>query len=539
MAEPELKSRGSRESVTKALSEEKMGAAAEETPGDEAPKPPSPSTSMIPSPSTDAGKDAGSDAAAAPGGKIELRRSITLGNGIGMIIGTIIGSGIFITPTGVVKEVGSSGLSLIVWSVCGLISTMGALCYAELGTTITKSGGDYTYILEVYGELAAFLKLWVEMLIIRPSSQYVVSLVFATYLLKPLYPTCSVPNSAAKLIACMCLSELTMVVVVVVMGNIVKAATKVQDLFTASKLLALGVIITFGFIQIGDVPYLTPELAFEGSKMGVDNIVLALYSGLFAFGGWNYLNYVTEEMINPERNLPLSIIISMPIVTVVYVLTNMAYFTTISPREMVETEAVAVSFGEYHLGVMAWIIPVFVGLSCFGAVNGSLFTSARLFYAGAREGQLPAALGLVHTDQFTPVPSLVFSCLLSMMYAISNDIFSVINLFSFFTWLCVGMAIAGMIWLRITKPNLRRPIKMFLVIPVTFVLSCVFMIAVSFWAAPYECLIGCSIILTGIPAYQLGYKWKKPHVVRKMLEIFTTFCQKIFMSVPEEKEALD
>jgi solute carrier family 7 (L-type amino acid transporter), member 8 len=143
----------------------------------------------------------GETAAEADDGAIKLKPKITLMNGITVIVGSIIGSGIFVSPKGVLQEVHSVGLSLVIWLACGLFSMIGAYCYTELGTAIVRSGADYAYMYEAFGPFLAFLRLWVESMIVRPCSTAVVALTFANYVIEPLFPSCPQPESAVRLLA--------------------------------------------------------------------------------------------------------------------------------------------------------------------------------------------------------------------------------------------------------------------------------------------------------------------------------------------------
>ncbi|KZC09425.1 PREDICTED: Y+L amino acid transporter 2 [Dufourea novaeangliae] len=463
-------------------------------------------------------------------GKVQMKKQLGLLEGVAIILGIICGSGIFISPKGVITEVGSIGVSLIIWVLCGLLSMIGALCYAELGTCIPRSGGDYVYIYESFGSLPSFLYLWAANLIVVPTTNAIMALTFAQYVLQPFFPNCAIPDDGVRLIAAVTICLLTF-------ANCydVKETSKMQNVFMFTKVGALLIIIIAGLIWVLVGHTENFENSFENTITKPGKIAVAFYSGIFSYSGWNYLNFMTEELKDPYVNLPRAIYISLPLVTFIYVLANVAYLSVLTPTAMIASHAIAVTFGDQLLGAMAWIIPVMVAVSAFGGLSVHIMTSSRLCFVGARNGHLPSMLGHINVSRLTPTPALIFLCILSLIMLCTSDIFVLITYCSIVESFFIMLSVAGVLWLRYKQPNMKRPIKMPLWIPITFVAICAFLVIVPCYERPYEVGVGTLITLSGIPAFFFGIEWKsKPVWFQKTNSKITYIVQKLFMSATEE-----
>ncbi|XP_057378917.1 Y+L amino acid transporter 2-like [Daphnia carinata] len=462
--------------------------------------------------------------------KIAMERRLGLVDGIAMIVGSIVGSGIFISPKGVLQSTGSAGLSIIVWASCGFISFVGAICYAELGTMINSSGGDYAYLGEAYGPLPAFLYLWAALLIIIPVSNAIIALAFANYILQPIWGACSPSDSAVRLVAAFAVGVLAYI-------NCcnMRWVAKLQTIFMAAKVIALGLVISTGciayFIQGESRGFRKP---FENTTTDPSLIALSFYSGLFSFAGWNCLNFVAEEVREPHKNLPRAIFISMPIITIVYVMTNVAYLIVLTPEEILNSSAVAVTFGDHVYSSFTWVIQVLVAISALGTLHSSIFSSSRIFFVGARNGHLPGAIALISIDNLTPIPSILFMGGLTMIMLVVTDVYVLINYTSFVEATFVAAAVGGLLWLRRKRPDVPRPIKVNLVYPIAFFVVSIFLVCFPVFSSPMEVVTAIGIIVTAIPVFYLCIARKsKPKWISAASNKCTVLCQKIFLAVPE------
>ncbi|XP_061643683.1 cystine/glutamate transporter isoform X1 [Phyllopteryx taeniolatus] len=463
--------------------------------------------------------------------KVELGKKVTLLSGISVIVGTIIGAGIFISPKGILKHSGSVGMSLIVWIACGVLSLFGALSYAELGTCIKKSGGHYTYLLEAFGPHVAFIKLWTDLTAIRPAGMAVICLAFGQYILEPLFMPCDVPPIAIKLAAAIGLTS-----VMYTNSMSVRWTARIQIFFTLCKLVAISTIIVPGVYQFFKGETHNFKKAFQLDNMKVSTLPLAFYSGMYAYAGWFYLNFVTEEIDNPERTVPLAICSSMAIVTTCYVLVNVAYYTVMSVEELLASDAVAVTFSKKLMGNFSLAVPIFVAMSCYGSMNGSLLVLSRTFLVASREGQLPEVYSMIHIRRNTPIAAVLILYPMTMLQLFLGDIYSLLNFMSFLRWLSIGVVVLGLIYLRYTRPDLPRTFKVPIFIPVVFSLTCFFMVFLSLYSDPLNTGIGFAISLTGIPAYYIFVHFhRRPKWLQRALDSINRSLQILLEVVPAEQ----
>uniref|UniRef100_A0A8D3CSQ8 b(0,+)-type amino acid transporter 1 n=1 Tax=Scophthalmus maximus TaxID=52904 RepID=A0A8D3CSQ8_SCOMX len=365
---------------------------------------------------------------------VKMKREIGLIGGVALVSGTMIGSGIFMSPQFVLAYVGSPGASLVIWALSGVVAMFAALSYTELGTIISESGGDFIYILRIYGSCPAFFAAVTFILVVKPFSIAAMAISLAEYATAPFYSGCAPPQLVVK-----CVAAATILIVATVNVLNVRLAVRIQVVFLVAKVLTLTFIVIGGIVALTQgsaviVENLKVENAFTGTQYSLSTLGMAFYQGLWSYAGWYNLNYVTEELKRPEVNLPRAVVIAISLVTGLYLLVNVSYLTVMTPKELMSSSAVAVTWGNKVLGSWGWIMSVAAALSAFGSLNGTFFSGGRVCFVAAREGQMPDILSMAHVHRLTPSPALIFTTVISLVVLIPGDFQSIVNFFSFTAW---------------------------------------------------------------------------------------------------------
>lgn len=240
---------------------------------------------------------------------LKMKQEIGLIGGISFISGTMIGSGIFMSPQFILAIIGSPGASLVIWALSGVVALFAALSYTELGTVIPESGGEFIYILRIYGSCPAFFAAYTTIIVLKPFGITVAALSVAEYVMAPFYPDCHPPELVVK-----CAAAVTILVVTIVNVINVRVAITIQVIFLVAKVLALTVIVIGGIVKLVQsssviVENLKVENAFKGTQYSLSNLGMAFYQGLWAYGGWYNLDYVYKELKRPEVTMYICIIL--------------------------------------------------------------------------------------------------------------------------------------------------------------------------------------------------------------------------------------
>ncbi|CAG7846043.1 b(0,+)-type amino acid transporter 1 Short=b(0,+)AT1; AltName: Full=Glycoprotein-associated amino acid transporter b0,+AT1; AltName: Full=Solute carrier family 7 member 9 [Serendipita indica DSM 11827] len=441
-------------------------------------------------------------------------KTIGLVNGVALVVGNQIGSGIFSSPGVVLADSGSVGASLMVWVVSGILAWTGASSFAELGSAIPLSGGAQAYLAYAYHPIVSYLFSWTAISVLKPGSNAIIALIFGEYLNRLFFHATSaaaspdsLPDWANKLMGC-----IAVIIVSVLCVATPRLATRVAVLFTSVKIAALIAVAVMGFITLarGKISSSFREPLYEGTSPNPSAYALALFSGLWAYEGWDQANYITGEMKDPAKNMPRVIHSSMTTVTLLFLFANVSYFLVLDKDTVSRSNTIALDFGRALFGPAGAIIfACMVAVSCFGALNGAFFTSSRLICAAGREGFLPELFGHLHPVRKTPLNATILQAVLTLFFVIFGGGFrSLVNFYSVASWGFYFLTVLGLVVLRIKEPFLERPYRTYITTPLIFCGVALFLLSMPIVAAPLEALSAIGFIAAGVPVYFLTQsKW--------------------------------
>ena len=460
-----------------------------------------------------------------PQKKTQLVRGLGLTAAMMIVAGSMIGSGIFRKPATMAGQLMSPELLIIVWIIAGLITFIGALTNAEIAGMIDATGGQYAYFRKMYGDFTAFLYGWSIFSVIQTGSQAAIAYVFAEYLgyffkypqlpqalqdfsifmplVGKIYPFI---DFGTKAVAILCIIFLTGVNYLgVVFGGLVQ--TIVTFIKIATIILLSILLFMFGQGSFANV-YSGFHIPTETMTNMIAVIGMALAGAFWAYDGWNNVTFVAGEVKNPQRNVPLGLLYGTFIVMAVYLVINIAFLYVLPIDEMAKSPLVAATAAERIFGVNgASIISIAVIVSTFGALNGSILTTARVQFAMARDKLFFSPLGKVHPKFGTPHVSLVIQGLWSCVLVMSGSFDTITDYVIFAAWLFYMLGAAGVFVLRKKMPEVNRPYRVwgYPIVPAIFVIFALLFLINSIVSDTQDAAMGSILILSGLPIY---FYWK-------------------------------
>jgi APA family basic amino acid/polyamine antiporter len=426
----------------------------------------------------------------------DLPRKLTLFDGAALLVGSVIGSGIFVVPSLIAQRIHEPGLVIAIWLFSGLLVLCGALALAELGTMMPESGGLYVYMREAYGPFWAFLYGWTIMLVVIPGSLAALTAAFLIYL-KHFVPLTLGLEKALGIGLLLGLGFIN--------ARGTRLGAGVQNLFTLLKVAGLVSLVGLALLtQDGTVWHFRPAFPDRLTPELVSSIGVAMIATLFAYDAWHFVGFVAGEMKDPARTVPRSIFLGVAVVIAVYVAVNVAYIFVLGQSNIARSDRVAADTMSTLIGPAgATFITLAILCSTFGAISANVLAGPRVFFAMARDGTFFERLADVHPRYETPSNAIWALAGWAAVLTLTGGYEHLITMSMFSNWIFFTMVVLSVVVLRRRRPDWPRPYRA-LGYPFTvlvFVLVSSAFVINTLASSPWSSLMGLGLLLIGVPVY--------------------------------------